>query len=199
MPHEKKVKLVVETETETFAVPEAPTAEVKPELVMQEKNLPMEPEETSKPAKRNWGMLLAGLALGIAIGAGGEWLYASKAAPKKEMAAVQPTIIPEEPSITPTPELLRSNLVILVQNGSGAKGAAAIAAETLKGLGYEVAGVANAKGGPYAKTQIQVKEDGKEVRKMIEEDLAGKYVFEDSAETLENTATADAILIVGKK
>lgn len=155
---------------------------------------------------------LLGLILGLAIGAGGMWWWGNK--DKTEVANKTNSIVKDikkatgisgmtsgaaSPSATPAVGIARKDVMVLVQNGSGVKGAAGVAADMLTGLGYEIAGTGNAKGGPYAESELQVKQGKTDITKLLENDLAGKYTLSKTVGTVEETATYDAVLIVGKK
>lgn len=162
---------------------------------------------------------LAGLLFGLAVGAGGMWWWSNKMQPavssqtaglvkdiKKATGKTASTL--STPSVTPAASNLpagqagavtREKIMLMVQNGSGVKGAAATAADLLSKLGYQIIGTGNAKGGPYTESQLTVKKSKTDVSKLLQDDLKADYQLAKTVEELNETATYDAIFIVGKK
>lgn len=126
-----------------------------------------------------------------------------------------PTPTPENsptpgPTGTPTPRptlnpvdsatgLDRSDLTVAVQNGSGTVGAASRASEALKTFGYHVTGIGNADNFDYSQTQVFVKPEKSKYLDLLKKDLSVNYVIGDSGSTLSASASADALVIVGKE
>ena len=118
----------------------------------------------------------------------------------------------EEPQNTPTPTpkptanpidettgLDRSKLSVLIQNGSGEAGAASKMAEVLRSFGYNVAKIGNADATDYEKVSIEVKSDKSSFLTLLKKDIAVTYSVGSTSAVLSATASADAIVIVGKQ
>lgn len=114
------------------------------------------------------------------------------------------------PTKTPTPKptvnpvdkatgLDRSELAIEVQNGSGTAGVAGKAADLLRSLGYRIAATGNAPNFDYASTVIDVKPAKNSFLTLLKNDLSQNYTIGTTSATLSATASADAIVIVGKQ
>jgi len=121
-----------------------------------------------------------------------------------------PTPTPE-PTATPTPSpkpsanpvdkatgLDRSQLNVLIQNGSGEAGVASKASDYLKGLGYDVASTGNADNYDYANVTIQVKADKSDYLALLKKDLGLNYTIENASSDLPDSSTEDALVIIGK-
>lgn len=94
----------------------------------------------------------------------------------------------------------RSQLTVLVQNGSGIAGAGSKAATTLRNLGYNVTGTGNAESFDYETTVIQVKSSKAKYLDLLKKDLADVYTISaSSSATLAITHDSDAVVIIGKK
>lgn len=122
-----------------------------------------------------------------------------------------PTETPEpEKSPVPTPTtavssldkasgLDRANLTVMVQNGSGVTGAASKASDALKGFGYHVTSIGNAENSDFDKTVIQVKSTKASYVPLLKKDLSTVYAIGSASATLSASASADAVVIVGKE
>jgi len=112
-----------------------------------------------------------------------------------------PTLTPK-PTANPVDEatgLNRSKLSVLVQNGSGEAGAASKMAEVLKSFGYNVVKIGNADTADYGKVNIEVKSDKSSFLTLLKKDIAVTYSVGSTSAALSATASADAIVIVGKQ
>lgn len=111
------------------------------------------------------------------------------------------TALPEAASTPePTPTVDRAKVVFEVLNGSGTKGVAAKAAETLTKLGYTVSKTGNAKTSDYEESVLIVTKDTDEkMIALIKSDLANSYPIASVSADLEKVASTTARLIVGKK
>lgn len=176
------------------------------------------PRSNKRGVKRVIVILLIFLLVG-AIGVG-----ATKFMPQEDK--VEPTEAPtptvtfptDVPTETPEPEktpvptpttavisldkasgLDRANLTVMIQNGSGAVGAASKASDVLKGFGYHVTSLGNAENFDFDKTVIQVKSTEATYLPLLRKDLSTVYVIGSSSATLSASASADAVVIVGKE
>jgi len=117
----------------------------------------------------------------------------------------------EEPTNTPTPTskpasnpidkatgLDRSKLSVEVQNGSGEAGVAGKGSGILKDLGYNVTSTGNADNFNYSNVSIQVKSSGSDYLSLLKKDLSASYTIGSSSSDLSATASADALVIIGK-
>lgn len=115
----------------------------------------------------------------------------------------EPTPTPtSKPTVNPVDEttgLDRSKLSVSVQNGSGETGAANKMAEVLRSFGYRVAKIGNADTTDYEKVNIEVKSDKSSFLTLLKRDIAVTYSVGSTSATLSATASADAIVIVGKQ
>jgi hypothetical protein len=153
-------------------------------------------------------------------------LYSRLVSAKKEVKNIVPTpTVAEKITITPTPEISeeitpteaptptakpavnpvdketgldRSKLNIEVQNGSGVVGVAGKAADILKGLGYKVAGTANADNFDYTGVTIMTKSGSSDYGELLQSDLENSYTVSVVSNDLSATVSADAIVIIGK-
>lgn len=119
----------------------------------------------------------------------------------------------ETPTPTPTPSptpkpsanpidkatgLDRSKLSVTIQNGSGEAGVAGKASDYLKGLGYDVTSTGNADNYDYTNVTIQVKADKSDYLALLKKDLGFNYTVGNTSSDLSGTASAEAIVIIGK-
>jgi len=119
-----------------------------------------------------------------------------------EEATLEPTATP-----TPTPKvnpkdlatgLDRSELSVRIENGSVVTGAAAEASTYLKSLGYNVVSIGNADNTDYTDVTIRVKSSQKDFLPLLNKDLSSKYSIGTTSSDLSATASADALVIIGK-
>jgi hypothetical protein len=112
-----------------------------------------------------------------------------------------------EPTPTPEPEvnpvdaatgLDRSDLSIRIENGSGTAGVASKASAYLKGLGYNVISTGNASNFNYEDVTIQVKSSEKQFLPLLNKDLSREYSVGAATSDLSATASAEALVIIGK-
>lgn len=120
----------------------------------------------------------------------------SKEEPQPEPAT--PTPKPSANPIDKATGLDRSKLTILVQNGSGEAGVAGKAADILKSLGYAIGSTGNADNFDYKNVTVKVKSSQGEFLPLLVKDLNANYLVSDSSSDLSATASADALVIVGK-
>lgn len=136
----------------------------------------------------------------VCLVVGGALLFMSgKSGSLPVVATTTPTPTPEA---TPTPtsgEVLRGSLSIQVLNGGGVAGAASKMKKILEDKGYSVVETGNAESYTYDNTEIIVKSSKKAYLSVLEEDLKDIYSLGSSAATLEDSASYDARVIVGKK
>lgn len=119
----------------------------------------------------------------------------------------EPTVEPT-PEPTPTPKaqssidkttgLDRAKLSVEVQNGSGVIGAAKKASDFLKNLGYNITKIGNADNSNYKNVIIQVKSSQGDYLPVLIKDLNTEYSVGTTSSTLSATASADALVIIGK-
>lgn len=130
---------------------------------------------------------------------------------KKDSVASVPTpivspteaVAPEEkasPSATPAPEkpLERSELSVVVLNGSGVKGAAGSISSALTKSGYTIKQVGNAAQFTYTGVTITITEEKRDYLPQLKEDIAAvdpDLVIETS---ISDDIASDAEVIVGK-
>ncbi|OGH38977.1 MAG: hypothetical protein A3B44_03710 [Candidatus Levybacteria bacterium RIFCSPLOWO2_01_FULL_38_21] len=109
-----------------------------------------------------------------------------------------PTSKPTQNPIDKATGLDRSKLSVEVQNGSGETGVAGKAAEELKNLGYNVTSMGNADNFNYSNVTIQVKSAKSDYLSLLKKDLSASYTMGSSSSDLSATASADALVIIGK-
>lgn len=100
-------------------------------------------------------------------------------------------------SVDPVTKLDRSDLTIVVQNGSGEAGVANVMKTKLEDLGYVVSSTGNADNFDYAQTNIQVKSASKDFLTLLKKDLGNDYTI--GSATSDYTGSGDAVVIVGKE
>lgn len=94
--------------------------------------------------------------------------------------------------------LNRADLLVDVQNGSGAVGVASKMADTLKNLGYTVGTIGNADAYTYQDVTVLVKSAKSKYLPLLKKDLSTSYTVASSSATLSASSPADAVVIVGK-
>lgn len=116
---------------------------------------------------------------------------------------------PEETAPSPTPqsettptaspsaanELDRSDLSVVILNGSGVSGAARKLSDTLTELGYDVESTGNADSSDYESTEIEVSSTKKNFLNILKEDLEDEYTI--GTTSTNYTGTGDARIIIG--
>jgi len=133
---------------------------------------------------------------------------AGSAAAVTPTATPTPTTVPSvTPTVTPKPTvnpidkdsgLDRSQLSVTVQNGSGAVGTAAKAADVLKNVGYNVIGTGNADNYNYTNVTIQVKSGKSDFLNLLKKDLGFSYTIGNATSDLPDSFSSDALVIIGK-
>lgn len=109
-----------------------------------------------------------------------------------------PTTIPTVNPVDRATGLDRSDLSVAVQNGSGVVGAASRMSEMLKSFGYHVVSVGNADTFSYENVSIDVKSSVSKYLALLKSDLAKQFTIASSSAALSASASADAVVIVGK-
>jgi hypothetical protein len=111
-----------------------------------------------------------------------------------------PTSTPR-PSVNPVDKqtgLDRSQLNVVIQNGSGEAGVAVKASDYLKGLGYNVSSTGNAETYDFINVFIQVKADKSDYLRLLKKDLGFNYTIGTTSADLSSGAGEDALVIIGK-
>lgn len=160
------------------------------------------------------------LLIALAIFLGNRFLTASqkqtpKPAPTSAPATPTPTVaatpsatLTPKTSPTPTGKLTptptgkaatSTSLTIEVLNGSGVKGAAGDAAALLQKAGYTVSSTGNADTFDYTKTTIKIKKSKASLGAQLKKDLSASYTVDPTLQTLAETSSFDAIVIVGSQ
>ncbi len=104
--------------------------------------------------------------------------------------------------ITPTAGTAKTSAAatIIVLNGSGTKGAAKGMSDDLIAAGYTVVRTGNADSFTYEGISVNVKKSKKQMLDQLKKDLsASGYLISSSTMTLDETETADAVVIVGSE
>jgi len=109
-----------------------------------------------------------------------------------------PTSKPSANPIDKTTGLNRSKLSVIVQNGSGKAGVAGTGSSFLKNLGYNVISTGNADNYDYTNVTIQIRSNKSEYLPLLKKDLGTDYTIGTSSSDLSASASADAIVIIGK-
>lgn len=92
----------------------------------------------------------------------------------------------------------KSKITIIVQNGSGAEGAAGKASQFLEEKGYKVSSTANADNYKYVGVTIRVKKTVENYLETLKKDLSEKYTVSATTTDLPDSSTTDAVVTVGK-
>lgn len=178
--------------------------------------------ESSRQPKRFIPIVILLVILAIAIFGAGNILSPKKAEKTKSLVSTPtpteyefPTDTPT-PSVSPTPQessptpkptinpidkatgLDKSTLSVEVRNGSGEFGAASKASEVLKGFGYHIVAIGNADNFNYENTTIKVKSNKSDFLSLLKKDLGFTYSVGTASADLSTSASADAVVIVGK-
>jgi len=103
------------------------------------------------------------------------------------------------PSKTASPSAKPKGLTIQVLNGSGKSGVASAMKKYLEEKGYSVVGTGNAKNFEYEKTEILIKTAKTSFLDKLKTDLSEKYVLGSTSATIEESASYDAQVIIGKE
>lgn len=111
---------------------------------------------------------------------------------KKEVIVATPTPLPPTP--TPTPSFKKEDVKIKILNGSGVRGKATEIKEILRKKGYVEILTDNAENFDYKITEIQVKNDKKQLGEMMKNDLKD-YVTSPKITVLDDKEASDLILI----
>lgn len=106
-----------------------------------------------------------------------------------------------KPTVNPLDKasgLDRSNLSVMVENGSGEAGVAGKGSDILKNLGYDVTGTDNADNFDYSNVVIEVKAASSDFLSLLEKDLGASYTIGSTSATLDDGFSSDALVIIGK-
>ncbi len=108
---------------------------------------------------------------------------------------------PAKSALTPSPAVTTAtkSLQVEVLNGSGTPGEAAKAASFLKTAGYLITSTGNADAFTYEQTVIQIKKSKATFGAQLKKDLSTSYTVDPVIQTLAESATPDAIVILGAK
>lgn len=110
---------------------------------------------------------------------------------------IQPTQSEAIEEDTEAAEPKRSDISIVIHNGSGAAGVAGKASNILKQLGYAVQSTGNADNFDYESTVIRISKDKSQYLELLKEDLSSSYTI---GETSTNyTGAGDALVIIGEE
>lgn len=115
-------------------------------------------------------------------------------------AVLTPTAVPT-PTINPidkTTGLDRSLLSIAVRNGSGEVGSASKASDVLKSFGYHVVSVGNADSFDFQNLSIELKTTKSQYLDLLKKNLGLSYTIGSASANLSASASADAVVTVGK-
>lgn len=176
------------------------------------------PQKSSSPKKKAFiYVVLFAVIIGAAIFAGNYFLSGKSSSAKPMPTVAQaPTATPTPtPSatisatptkeITPTPSskvtptAAAKTLQVEVLNGSGTPGLAGKVASLLRSDGYGITSTGNADTFDYTDTVIQIKKSKQQSVAQLKKDLSASYTVDPTVQTLAETATPDAIVIVGTK
>lgn len=108
-----------------------------------------------------------------------------------------PTATPKSTAKTTSSDN-RSNMSIVVLNGSGIAGAARGISEFLSGLGYRIVSTGNADAFTYQDVVIQIKKSKSNFLTTLKKDLEKSYTVGSVSATLAESASSDAVVTVGK-
>ncbi len=115
-------------------------------------------------------------------------------------AKLTPTAIPTvAPTATPAVAVSRKDIQVKVLNGGGVVGAGSKMKAFLEDKGYTVSEVANADEYTYETTEIKVKTGNDAISKMLSDDLKADYSLGSTSADLDEDASYDAEVIVGKE
>lgn len=115
-----------------------------------------------------------------------------------EEVSQTPTAKPTQKPIDSSTGLDRSDLTVVVQNGSGQAGVAKTGVEFLTNLGYDVSSPENADKEDYTGITIQVKAGNSKYLTLLKNDLAKEYTITTSSSDLADSFSTDALVIIGK-
>lgn len=113
-------------------------------------------------------------------------------------AVLTPTPTPKGSTVDAKTGLNKKDLTVLIENGSGVTGAANKAAQILKLSGYVVSGTQNADNYDYLDVTIAIKSAKAAYLPLLKQDLSTEYTIVGSTTTLDSSASADALVIIGK-
>ncbi len=170
-------------------------------------------DSKSNKSKKKLIAIIGGVIIIILVLIIGSFIFSGGENPEDEDIFATPAI--QAPTETPTPspedneeesdddldaadtdtELDRSEYSILIQNGSGAAGAAGRLSDILGDLGYTVAGTENADNFEYEETVIRVATGNTALLNLLESDLEDEYTIGET--TTDYDGDDDAVVIIG--
>jgi hypothetical protein len=86
----------------------------------------------------------------------------------------------------------------VIENGSGQAGVASKASDYLTGLGYNVSSTGNADNFNYTNVTIQVKSGQSDFLPLLTKDLGVNYTIGNTSSDLPDSASEDALVIIGQ-
>ncbi len=143
-----------------------------------------------------------GAMLGVALAIGVSLILLVRGPSTLPFLAAKPTPTPTptaEPTPPPAADVKKSDIKIRVINGGGTPGAGSKMKTFLEGKGYTVVSVANASAYTYTQTEISVKSGKTAYTKLLTDDLKADYSLGTASAVVEESATYDAEVIVGKE
>ncbi len=129
-------------------------------------------------------------------------LFQSSPTPRKDESRTSTPSSTLTTTPQPTARALESektSLRIQVLNGSGEKGAAGKGAAVLRSAGYNVTSVENADSFDYVKTVLQLKKSKNQFKEALLKDLSRSYKVDSTVQTLAESSSFDAIVIIGSE
>lgn len=142
-----------------------------------------------------------GAMLGVALAIGVSLIVLIKGPPTLPFVGAKPTPT-LAPTAIPTPTLAalnRENIKISVVNGGGTPGAGGRMKTFLEEKGYTVITVGNAEDYSYEQTEVLAKSGKADIVALLSDDLKADYSLGTSSATVEDNASYDAQVIVGKE
>lgn len=142
-----------------------------------------------------------GAMLGVALAIGVSLILLVKGPQTLPFMSVKPTPTPT-PTVAPTPSpvtVVRSDIKVRVINGGGTPGAGSKMKTFLEEKGYSVVNVSNADEYTYTQTEISVKSGKTDYKQLLADDLKADYTLGTASAQVEESASYDAEVIVGKE
>ena len=118
--------------------------------------------------------LVALVGVGVALLAEPVSRHVTKAAERKVLAPI--VVKPKAPPAVGAPKLTRGETSVIVLNGNGRAGAAATAAERVRGIGYAIGSVGNAPRSDFTRTLVMYRPGHEAEGKRLARDLRLKIV-----------------------
>lgn len=171
------------------------------ESLFTQSTSPVTPEITVVGKKDKSLGVWIGAVLGVALAIGLSLIFFVRGPSSLPFLAAKPTPTPTQaPKPTPTtaPAVTRSDITVQVVNGGGTPGAASKMKKFLEDKGYKVAGTSNADEYTFTETEVDVKSGKDAVATLLKDDLKSDYTVASTTGTVEESASYDAKVIVGK-